>query len=227
MKILILLSSAILGFLCAAESSCNDSRPIPTIVPFERLASGDTLLHFEQEQAGQMPSGFTADATGSAKTKQWRIVDDGGNKVVEQQAQNEGSCFNLLALDKIGYGDFSASVKIKAVSGDEDQGGGLVWRYLDKDNYYIARYNPLENNLRLYRVVGGSRSQIKSVDSGIRQGEWFTMGIEMRGNQIACSLDGEKLIEETDNTFKAPGLVGFWTKADARSYFDDLTIKIK
>jgi hypothetical protein len=30
-----------------------------------------------------------------------------------------------------------------------------VWLYVDADNYYIARMNPLEDNFRVYKVVGG------------------------------------------------------------------------
>jgi hypothetical protein len=48
------------------------------------------------------------------------------------------------------------SVKIKAIAGEEDMGGGLVWRYIDNKNYYIVRCNPLENNIRLYCVVNGN-----------------------------------------------------------------------
>ena len=101
-----------------------------------------------------------------------------------------------------------------------------MWRYTDKNNYYIARYNPLENNLRFYRVVDGSRKQLKSIDSDIKQGEWFTMTIEMKGDKITCSLNGKKLIETTDDTFKSAGLIGFWTKADAVVFFDELKISV-
>jgi hypothetical protein len=118
-------------------------------------------------------------------------------------------------------------VKIKAISGEEDQGGGLVWRYIDKDNYYIARYNPLENNFRFYRVIKGLRKQLESVFSNIKQGEWFSMTIEMAGNKISCSLNEEKLIETTDDSFQLAGFIGFWTKADAVTYFDDLKISNK
>ena len=100
----------------------------------------------------------------------------------------------------------------------------MVWRYIDNNNYYIARCNPLENNLRFYRVVNGNRKQLESVDCNIKPHEWFTMSIEMNGNKISCSLNGNKLIETTDDTFSKSGNVGFWTKADAQSYFDDLTI---
>jgi hypothetical protein len=127
-------------------------------------------------------------------------------------------------LNKFAYRDFSASVKIKAISGVEDQGGGLIWRYKDRNNYYIARYNPLENNFRLYRIVNGVRKQLESTDGDIKQGEWFTLAIQMKGNKITCTLNGKTMIESTDKTFESAGLIGFWTKADAVTHFDDLKI---
>jgi hypothetical protein len=51
------------------------------------------------------------------------------------------------------------------------------------------------------------------------------MSITMNGNTITCSLNDTKLIETTDVTFTQAGRIELWTKADAQSYFDDLTIK--
>jgi hypothetical protein len=50
------------------------------------------------------------------------------------------------------------------------------------------------------------------------------MTIEMSGNKVSCLLNNIKLIESKDDTFTKAGLVGFWTKADAVTYFDDLAI---
>jgi len=190
------------------------------------LAKGgnDTIFDFENQTVGKLPFRFMADVTGKAENIKWSIVNDNGNNVVAQQSINSGSCYNLLVLEKNAYKDFTASVKIKAISGEEDQGGGLVWRYIDKDNYYIARYNPLENNFRFYTVENGKRKQLVSVDSDIKQGEWFTMTIDMNGNRVNCSLNGKILIESSDDTFKSEGLIGLWTKADAITYFDELKI---
>jgi len=218
-----LISITLLLGIASCSSTSQKNNPIENAVSYEKMGN-DTLVNFENETEGKLPLGFIADATNKAKSIQWNVVDDNGNKVVAQQAENSGSSYNLLVLDKIGYKDFSASVRIKAVSGEEDQGGGLVWRYIDKNNYYVARYNPLENNFRFYRVIDSKREELKSVDSDIKQGEWFIMTIEMKDNKVTCSLNGEKLIESTDNTFKSAGLIGFWTKADAVTYFDDLKI---
>ncbi|MBP9104391.1 MAG: DUF1080 domain-containing protein [Chitinophagaceae bacterium] len=218
-----LTSISLLLSITSCSSTSQKNNQAENTISYEKMGN-DTLVNFNNETEGKLPFGFVANATNKAKSIKWNVVDDKGNKVVAQQAENSGSCYNLLVLDKVAYKDFSASVKIKAISGEEDQGGGLVWRYIDKNNYYVARYNPLENNFRFYRVVNGSRKELESTDSDIKQGEWFTMTIVMKGNKITCSLNGKTLIESTDDTFKPAGLIGFWTKADAITYFDDLKI---
>ncbi len=225
MKPLIITIAIMMGLASYSNVSSKNSQVVNE-VSYTHIGN-DTIFDFENETVGKLPFGFTADATGKAESIKWSVVNDNGNIVVAQQSINSGSSYNLLVLDKIGFKDFTASVKIKAISGKEDQGGGLVWRYIDKNNYYIARYNPLENNLRFYSVVDGNRKQLESVDSDIKQGEWFTMSIEMTGNKITCSLNGIKLIETSDEAFKSAGQIGFWTKADAVTYFDDLKIQIE
>ncbi len=222
MKTLVITIAVLMGLASCSNVSSKNSQVVTEVSYIQ--TGNDTIVNFENETVGKLPSGFVADATNKAKSIKWNIVNENGNNVVAQQSINSGSCYNLLVLDKISYQDFTASVRIKAISGEEDLGGGLVWRYIDKNNYYIARYNPLENNLRFYCVVNGSRKQLQSVDSDIKSGEWFTMTIEMKGNKITCSLNGIKLIETTDDTFKNAGNIGFWTKADAVTYFDDLKI---
>jgi hypothetical protein len=191
----------------------------------EYVAAKDTTINFERGVIDKPPKGFTQTATGKLQNLNWKIENDNGNKVVAQLAKNEGDYYNLLVLDKLNYQDFTMTVKLKAIAGEEDQGGGLVWRYIDNNNYYIARYNPLEHNFRFYRVVNGNRKQLISVDCDIKTGIWVAMTIEMKGDKITCSLNGSKMIEALDDTFKSAGNIGLWTKADAVTYFDDLTIQ--
>jgi hypothetical protein len=48
--------------------------------------------------------------------------------------------------------------------------GGLIVRVLDTGNYYVARANALEDNVRLYKVVDGDREQFAGVDTEVKQG---------------------------------------------------------
>lgn len=204
--------------------ACSNSSPDASVVINDKdIQKRDTVITFENEAEASLPKGLKVENTCAKETK-WGIVNDSGNKVVVQQAENKSDCYNILALDNLLYKNFTFSVRIKAVAGEEDQGGGLVWRFIDNNNYYIARCNPLENNFRFYKVVNGNRKELKSVNCNIKSGEWFTMGISMKENSITCSLNGTNLIEISDDTYPNAGKVGLWTKADAQSYFDDLTI---
>ncbi|MBL7922275.1 MAG: DUF1080 domain-containing protein [Bacteroidia bacterium] len=210
--------------LCALIA-CTDA---PVSVEQQRqtvLSKTDTVITFNNEATGKLPVGFKG-FDNCGQTVNWSVLDDNGNKVVKQQSKNESSCYNVLMFQENAYQNFTASVKIKAIAGDEDQGGGLIWRCQNENNYYLARYNPLENNFRFCKVVNGDRKQLKSVDSNIKTGEWFTMTITMSGNKIVCTLNGNKLIEITDDTFAGAGTLGMWTKSDAQSYFDDLSVQV-
>lgn len=177
----------------------------------------DTTVTFEGED--KLPG------TWIAETGKWETTSDSDNTVLKMLS-NDGSAFNIAVMKDIYYENLQIEARVKAISGKEDQGGGLVWRYLDKDNYYIIRANPLENNIRLYKVVGGKRKQMESKQIAIQTGEWFTIKVVVNNNKIDCYYNGKEVSSSSDDTFPGAGSVGFWSKADAVSLFDDLTIKV-
>jgi hypothetical protein len=119
--------------------------------------------------------------------------------------------------------DGFVEVKFNAISGREDQAGGIVWRWKNGDNYYVARANALENNISLYYTEGGSRKTLKYVDAPVALGSWHTPRVEFAGTRIAVSLNGKRYIELDDKRISGPGAVGVWTKADSVTAFDDFT----
>jgi hypothetical protein len=183
---------------------------------------------FEDAASGSLPQGWSAAQTGQGEGSVWKIVDDEsapkGPKVLAQTANGPGPLFNLCVADESNFVDGEIAVSFKAVRGKIDQGGGIVWRYADANNYYIARMNPLENNFRLYKVVNGQRSQLATKEGVTTTGEWHTLSIRQAGDQIECLLDGNKQMEAKDGTFKKAGKVGLWTKADAQTNFDELVV---
>jgi hypothetical protein len=178
--------------------------------------------NFDSDQPGLIARGFI-NASG-----EWKVFADSTAaslpNVLAQVAQNSGSTFNVTLVNGTLYEDLELSVKMKAIAGKEDQGGGFIWRAKDANNYYIARYNPLEDNYRLYKVEKGRRSQLKSADIKHKEG-WHNLRVTMKGNLIQCYYDGEKYLEAKDNTFSGAGKIGLWTKADAQTQFDDLMVQ--
>jgi len=191
------------------------------------------VFRFSQEDVGRLPSGWTAGKTGSGEGSVWRVVADDTSPsktgyVLAQTAASPRRLFNLCVIEDSKYGDVEIEVAFKAVKGRVDQGGGLVWRYQDANNYYIARMNPLEKNYRFYKVVDGKRSQLATKEGlQVPAGEWHVLEIECEGNKIECELDGKDVFEVEDATFTEPGKVGLWTKADAQTYFDNFVVEVE
>lgn len=171
---------------------------------------------FESDAVGGPAKGF---ATGVGR---WEVAEHGGSKVLAQKAVNDDPVFNVALVDGSSFQDVDVSIRVKPDSGKFDQGGGVVWRARDKDNYYVARYNPLENDFRMFLVENGRRTQLDHADAPSDK-NWHTIRIETRGKEIAGWLDGVRLLTVTDRTFLGAGKIGVWSKADARSFFDDLT----
>jgi hypothetical protein len=117
--------------------------------------------------------------------------------------------------------DGFVEVKFKPISGKEDQAGGVVWRWKDGDNYYVARANALENNVSLYYTERGSRKTLKYVDAPVARNAWHDLRVEFAGTHVTVSLDGKRHIEMDDSHIAGPGAVGVWTKADSVTAFKD------
>lgn len=185
---------------------------------------GKQSWNFDAWRLGMMDEQFTGEVG------EWKVVADStapskGN-VLAQLAKNERPVFNVALARATTFTDVDITVKIKAVAGEIDQGGGVVWRAKDAQNYYIARYNPLEQNYRVYRVEGGKRVQLGSADIA-RSAGWHTVRVTMTGDHIECLYDAKKFLDVKDSTFKGAGMIGLWTKADAVTHFDDLVVNGK
>lgn len=197
-------------------------------------------IDFETSGAtGAAPKDFSIALTGQGQTPTWQLQETtgapSGRLAVAQTSKDPtDNRFPLLVYDKVTAADLDISVKFKPVSGTTDQAAGLVWRYSDKNNYYIVRANALENNVVLYIVRNGQRIDLPVKGRGrtygasvpaISKAAWSTLAVSVRGKTFAVSFNGRPLYEVEDATFTKAGKAGLWTKADSVMLFDDLTIE--
>ncbi|GMV83288.1 MAG: hypothetical protein AMXMBFR7_44720 [Planctomycetota bacterium] len=197
----------------------------------ERHGTRTRKWPFDDDTVGRLPEGWKAEGTnqrGPVATWMVKADESVASKpnvlALTDTREGSGGTFNLCWSDRVKFQDGVIEVKVKAGTGRVDQGGGPVWRVQDKDNYYVARWNPLEDNFRLYYVKDGRRVQLDSADVDADPAGWHTIRIEQKEDEIKCSLDGKELLKSQDKTFQEAGGVGLWTKADAATSFDDLTI---
>lgn len=183
--------------------------------------SANRTWNFDADAPNSLPAGFIVYAG------KWRVVVDATapspKQALMQLAESGGAVFNLALIPATSYADVDISVRMRAVAGTIDQGGGVVWHARDAKNYYVARYNPLEDNFRVYKVIDGRRSQFDTA-SIPRHAGWYTLRVMMRGSAITCYLDGKQRLKVSDRSLPGPGKIGLWTKADAQTMFDDLTV---
>lgn len=184
--------------------------------------AGDTaLVTFDDVAPGSLPAGWQAGVTGNGAPKWSVIKDDTAPSKPQVLAQTGGGTFPFCVNTAASYVDGFVEVKFQPISGKEDQAGGLIWRFKDKDNYYIARANALEDNVTIYHTVKGSRSAFKNTRMKVAGATWHTLRVDFKGSHFLVTFDGQKAIDASDTTFSGAGAVGVWTKADSVTYFDD------
>jgi hypothetical protein len=203
-----------------------------TTVAAEKAKAEAYKMSFDDVKAGELPKGWKIDATNpKGALAEWKVVadDKAPSKPnvlsITKMTDLSGGHFNLCWTPDVKFQNGTVEVKMRANTGDADQGGGPIWRVKDAKNYCVARYNPLETNYRLYYVKDGKRVQFATVEKlEVKTGEWCTMKVVVSGDKVEGWLNGKKVVEGTDANITEAGGVGLWSKADAASSFDDFEV---
>jgi hypothetical protein len=179
--------------------------------------------NFDQHKPGAAPAGWECGVTGRGSPR-WTVEADRSAPSAPNVLRQAGSgTFPWCVKKGASILDGFVEVKFKPERGREDQAGGVVWRWKDGDNYYVARGNALENNVSLYCTTKGRRNTIKYVEAPVPANTWHTLRVEFAGKRIRVLLDGKAYIEQEDDHITGTGAVGVWTKADSVTSFDDFS----
>jgi len=185
------------------------------------------VTHFDKGRVGTVPDGWEQGITGGG-ISEWKLEKD------------NTAPSSPLVLKQSAYGDFPwciqkdskqsdgfVAVKFKAISGSVDQAAGLIWRWKDAYNYYVARANALENNVSIYYMQDGERYTIRYVDipndQAVKKNVWQALRVDFQGDQFIVSFEGKPIVNVRDSHIKGEGAVGLWTKEDSVTSFDDFS----
>ncbi|HEV2293754.1 MAG TPA: family 16 glycoside hydrolase [Tepidisphaeraceae bacterium] len=187
-------------------------------------------IDFENHEIGEPPRFMTSAVTGDFKEGKWIVepsegAPSGENVLAQRDADDTEHRYALCTVDGERTADIDAEVQFKAIAGEVDQAGGIVVRYIDRNDYYLARANALEDNVRLYSVVQGKRTQLAGQGVTVAPNEWHKLRLVIQGRQLQVYFNDVMLFEAADDAHRDPGQVGLWTKADSITLFDDLVIK--
>lgn len=178
---------------------------------------------FDQDSVNGMAAGWMCGVTGKG-APHWAVEADASAPSKPNILKQSGKgAFPWCAKKEVSITDGFVEVKFKPMQGREDQAGGVVWRWKDGENYYVARANALENNVSIYYTTRGSRHTIKYVDAPVALNQWHTLRVEFAGKRAKVLLDGKQYIDVEDQHVSGAGAVGVWTKADSITAFDDFS----
>ena len=194
------------------------------LCPMLNLNAGQ--VNFDHYKINQPPEGWHCGKTGMGSPK-WLVIEEATAPSKPNVLSQSGwGSFPWCVLPKVSLKNGSVEVKFKPLSGMIDQAGGLIWRFKNGNEYYVARANALENNVSLYYVKNGRRRTITYVDAPVARNIWSTLKVEFSDNRIKVFLNGKKYIDLKDNHISGSGAVGVWTKADSKTLFDDFIYKV-
>jgi hypothetical protein len=200
------------------------------LLVFGLTANAVRVVNFDNAQLGKTPPGWTIAMTNHGRAPQWEVRRDGSAPtqpyVLAQLATDPiGDRCPLAIWDGVSLRDGEVSVRLKPLSGHDVEAGGIVWRYRDANNYYLARANATDKNVQVFKVVNGLRMPLMAgVRHDITPNEWSTLKVWARGNRFQIYIDHRRVLQGQDSTFTGPGKVGLWTVADSVTYFDDFRI---
>ncbi len=185
-------------------------------------------VSFDATPLGMVPKGWLAGVTGGGAPN-WQVATNdspsGTPHVLKQGAEFAGHVYPWCVKRDTMLKDGFVQVKFKPVTGKEDESGGLIWRWQDGNNYYVARANALEDNVTIYHTVKGTRTEFKRAAMKVAPNEWHTLRVDFKGSHFVVAYDGQKALEWDDDTFPNAGSVGVWTKADSVTLFDEFTFE--
>ena len=202
------------------------------VLAVSTLAEDSTRMwNFDGDPPGAIPKGFVVGTLFDGRPAgEWKILKTDRAKSAPQvlaQLMGKGfeHAYKVVLINGIKGSDVDLQASFLPIEGKADMGGGLIWRVADDRNYYLTRANPLEQNIRIYRVVKGIRHLLQNFDQTIHLNQWHTLHVVTHGCQIQVVYDEKPVFDLCDQTFTT-GRIGLWTKSDAVTYFDDLRLQV-
>ena len=185
---------------------------------------------FDHEEPGVLPSQFLIGTLFDGRPAgDWQVLSTDRAKsppyvLAQLMAKGAEHAYKVILSKEVIASDLNLEVSFLPIQGKADMGGGLIWRAADDRNYYLARVNPLEQNIRVYRVVKGIRHLLQNFDQTINVKQWHTLRITHQDCRVNIFYDDKQVFDLCDKTFHT-GMIGLWTKSDAVTYFDDLRLQ--
>ena len=169
-----------------------------------------TIYNFDGNNGDPMPNGIT---TESGVAEIW------SNKA--KASSLGGSSVAEITADGLADGTISCVYNAEGNGGANT--GGLIFRFQDTSNYWLAGISPSQGNFRLMRLQGGFQIVDTYVIPSFDPSADYTIEVTTSGTSINCSLNGTPRLSGTSTIFQNETKSGF-RFADTTGTCDTLNV---
>ncbi|HEX9284114.1 MAG TPA: hypothetical protein VF879_00460 [Nitrospirales bacterium] len=186
---------------------------------------------FDKDTPGNPPSGFVIGKT-NGRDGRWEVTTD--TKAISAPhvlsripVDKQSSAPQVIFLDGIEAANLDLTVRIKALSSGDGQGGGVVFRAEDDRNYYVVWLSPQEKLVRLDRVVNGEVKSLQDLNvDTLEVGKWHALRLTIRGAEMEAIFDNRQFISAREKAWEfgryKKGKLGLWARGPGVTYFDNV-----
>lgn len=192
-------------------------------------AAADVSISFADVACGNPIADFDFAVTGRGRGGYWQVVVDENARDGKALAQLDKDAirdrFPLAIYQRIDAADVEITAWFQPVFGSIDRAAGVVVRFIDANNYYLASADALAHNVSFHHVLDGQFQQLAAAQVYVVPGEWHGLTLRADRDRFTVTYNGKVVLTATDGTIRSAGRVGLWTKADSIVHFDWLIIR--
>ncbi len=181
-------------------------------------------------EEGSDPDGCTPAIAGLGGPAMWQVRIErlllDGKALVEVSGQAEPNRFPLCIADLPVARNAEVELPFVLHNGGIARAAGLVFRFIDPQDFYVVEADAIAGQVRLVRISNGERHEIARHAAALVVGKAQTLKVGAVDDSFAVSVDGTALFETRDNIPATSGRFGVWSKADSQTSFGDLFMTV-
>lgn len=200
---------------------------------------GDSIVfNFDSDTNGSLPIGWrTREATPEAKANSkpskdpiavWAVSEDAAapspkHVLTLTSIASSGSGENACMPTGVTFATGTIEVKVRLDSTGGPRGIGVRLFESSAGNSITLENDGVAKKMRLVRTIAGVREVLAEGDNTFTSGVWHTLLLDVKADQIRCSLDGSGVVQ-AKITAAEVGAVTIWTNPATSASFDSVIL---
>jgi hypothetical protein len=173
--------------------------------------------------AGASAPSNSACATSASSTSSTTSGSSGSNSIsINGTSTSSGSSSTIPASYTGGkWKDYTVNLTMKSLDNDAI---GVIFRYVDNNNYYRFVWNSYEQHRRIEKRENGVLRVLAENKSQYEKSKEYRIQIAVQGSQIKVWINGgTPVFSVTDGSF-LQGTIGLYSSSNKGSIFDDIVV---